>query len=43
VALEATVDRAGLRERLLLRLGGRRWFRRCFRHALTRLGERFPR
>ena len=43
VELEATVDRAGPRERLLLRLGGRRWFRRCLHHALAQLRERFSR
>ena len=41
VELAATVDRAGLRERLLLELGGRAWFRRRFRHALSELRQRF--
>ena len=41
VQLAATVDHAGRRERLLLELGGRAWFRRRFRHALSQLRERF--
>ena len=41
VELAATADRAGRRERLLLELGGRAWFRRRFRHALSRAARRF--
>ncbi len=41
VELAATVDCAALRERLLLELGGRAWFRRRFRHALSELQRRF--
>jgi uncharacterized protein YndB with AHSA1/START domain len=40
VELAASVDCAGRRERLLLELGGRAWFRRRFQHALSQLRKR---
>jgi hypothetical protein len=41
VALEATVDRLGWLDRLLLDLGGRAWLERRFRSVLDRLAETF--
>ena len=41
VALSAIVLRAGMLDRALLALGGRRWLRRRFRRALGRLACRF--
>jgi hypothetical protein len=41
VRLTATLDRAGLLDRLLLMLGGRWWMRRRFVAVLERLAERF--
>jgi hypothetical protein len=40
VGLEATIDRAGALDRLLLLLGGRRWLERRFSDVLVRLEER---
>lgn len=43
VRLEATIDRLGWLDRLLLLLGGRRWLERRFRSVLDRLAEHFAR
>jgi uncharacterized protein YndB with AHSA1/START domain len=43
VRLEATIDRLGWLDRLLLLLGGRRWLERRFRSVLHRLVEHFAR
>jgi len=41
VRLEATIDRTGAIDRLMLALGGRAWLERRFSAVLQRLAERF--
>jgi hypothetical protein len=43
VHLSATVEAASPGDRLIMALGGRAWFRRCFDHALSELAGRFSR
>ena len=39
MTLRATVEQAGMLDRLLLALGGEAWLRRCFARVLARLSE----
>jgi hypothetical protein len=41
VRLEATVEQAGILDRVILALGGRRWMQRVFLAALRRLSVQF--